>query len=124
MAALSPAFRSLISSPLTAIWRSTSALVSSIFALILLSAPAVQHRLMRPLPNRVAFKRFASYEMLAGAAMLSLALVLGVDLVVSVVFGLTAGVVVAAIVGVVLGLTWWIVPLVIRRGRARRRGVL
>jgi hypothetical protein len=101
-------------------WVFAATLICSIFALILLSAPAVQHRLMWPLPDRVAFKRFASYEMLAGAAMLSLALVLGVNLVVSVVFGPTAGIVVGGLVAIVLGLTWWVLPLVIRRQRARR----
>lgn len=102
-------------------WLFIATLVCSLVSLILLSAPAVQHRLLWPLPDRVAFKRFASYEMLAGAAMLSLALVLGTALVVSEVFGMGPGIGVAGAIAVVLGLSWWVVPLVIKRGRQRRR---
>lgn len=101
-------------------WLFIATLVCALVSLILLSAPAVQHRLLWPLPDRVAFKRFASYEMLAGAVMLSLALVLGTALVVSEVFGMWPGIGVAGGIAVVLGLSWWVLPLVIRRRRTRR----
>lgn len=68
----------------------------SVVSLMLLSAPATQHRLMWPLKDRVAFKRFASYDMLVGGATLSLALILGTNLVISEVLGANAGILVAA----------------------------
>ena len=104
-------------------WLFLATLICSIVSLVLLSAPAVQHRLMRPLADRVAFKRFASYEMLAGAVMLSLALVLGVGLVVSEVFGKTAGYVVGGFIAFVVGIMWWALPIAIksRQGRTRAR---
>lgn len=55
--------------------------ILSIVSLILLSAPAVQHRLVRPLRNRAAFKRLASAQILCGSVALALALVLVVLLI-------------------------------------------
>src|SRR5687768_12522932 len=53
----------------------------SIASLILLSAPAVQHRLVRPLINRAGFKRLATGQIVVGATTLALALVLVTQLV-------------------------------------------
>ena len=99
-------------------WVFLATFVCSTTSLVLLSAPAVQHRLMWPLADRVAFKRFASFEMLAGAVFLSFALILGSNLVVSEVFGLNAGLGVAAFVTVLLGFVWWVLPLLLKRRRA------
>jgi hypothetical protein len=49
----------------------------SLASLVLLSAPAIQHRLMRPLKDRAHFKRVATREIVAGAFALAIALVLG-----------------------------------------------
>ena len=43
----------------------------SVAALVLFTAPAVQHRLMRPLRRRADFKARASRQMLVGAALFS-----------------------------------------------------
>ena len=99
-------------------WVFLATFICSMTSLVLLSAPAVQHRLMWPLEDRVAFKRFASFEMLAGAVLLSFALILGANLVVSEVFGLTAGLAVAAFVAALLGFVWWVLPLLMKRRRA------
>ena len=96
-------------------WVFLATFICSMTSLVLLSAPAVQHRLMWPLEDRVAFKRFASFEMLAGAVLLSFALILGANLVVSEVFGLAAGLAVAAFVAVLLGFVWWVLPLLMKR---------
>src|SRR5688572_18934893 len=64
----------------------------SLSSLILLSAPAVQHRLMRPLNDRVRFKRFASTQIVIGSCTLACAFILASDLVISQVFGATAGI--------------------------------
>ncbi len=39
----------------------------SLTSLVLLSAPAIQHRLMRPFNNRARFKRIATRQIVAGA---------------------------------------------------------
>lgn len=55
----------------------------SVAALVLFTAPAVQHRLMRPLRRRADFKARASRQMLVGAALLAIALVLATQFVLS-----------------------------------------
>jgi hypothetical protein len=86
-------------------------------SLILLSAPAVQHRIMRPLQHRERFKTFASRQIVAGSIALGIALVLGTNLVISEVFGEAVGLLAAAVMGVLVVVTWWVVPLFIKRHR-------
>jgi hypothetical protein len=45
----------------------------SLTSLVLLSAPAIQHRLMRPLKDRARFKRMATRQIVAGALALAIA---------------------------------------------------
>ncbi len=83
----------------------------SISGLALLSAPAVQHRLMRPLVNRVRFKQRASKQILVGCAAISLALVLAAQFVLTVAMDSPlAGTVAAAGVAVLLLVFWWVLP--------------
>ena len=90
--------------------------VCSVSSLVLFTAPAAQHRVERPLLNRVRFKDLANRLILIGLVPLSLAIVLVTELVVSEVGGTTAGIAAAAIAGFLIGLTWWLIPLS-RRGR-------
>jgi Family of unknown function (DUF6328) len=90
-------------------------LIFALTSLILLSAPAVQHRVMRPLMNRERFKRYATRQIVAGSIALGIALVLGTNLVVSEVFGHRIGLLVACIIGVILGCIWWLLPLWLKR---------
>jgi len=83
-------------------------------SLALLSAPAVQHRLIRPLMNRVRFKRLASRQIVLGAACLSLSLVLVTQFVLSEVLGRATGNGAAALIAVLLLLLWWIFPKIWR----------
>ena len=83
----------------------------SVAALVLFTAPAVQHRLMRPLQRRADFKARASRQMLVGAALLAIALVLATQFVLSEVLGHTVGNVAAAVIGTLIGLMWLLVPL-------------
>ncbi|MBY0367106.1 DUF6328 family protein [Roseateles puraquae] len=83
----------------------------SVAALVLFTAPAVQHRLMRPLRRRADFKARASRQMLVGAALLAIALVLATQFVLSEVLGHTVGNVAAAVIGTLIGLMWLLVPL-------------
>jgi hypothetical protein len=84
-------------------------------SLVLLSAPAIQHRLLRPLKDRARFKRIASRQIVAGAFALAIALVLGTDLVISEVFGATIGLLVAALMGLLILVAWWLMPVYLRR---------
>ncbi|MGV7211282.1 DUF6328 family protein [Oxalobacteraceae bacterium A2-2] len=86
----------------------------SLTSLVLLAAPAVQHRMLRPLKDRERFKRIASRQILAGAIALAIALVLGTDLVLSEVFGATVGFIAAAIMAVLVSVAWWLMPLYLK----------
>jgi hypothetical protein len=86
-------------------------------SLILLSAPAVQHRIMRPLHHRERFKTFASRQIVAGSIALGIAFVLGTNLVISEVFGERVGLLAGAVMGVLVVITWWVLPIVIKRHR-------
>lgn len=89
--------------------------IFSITSLILFTAPAIQHRLMRPLRNRLKFKQFATRQMIAGAIALSFALVLGADLVMSIVFGHLLGNTITTFVAVIIIILWWLLPAIWKR---------
>jgi hypothetical protein len=84
-------------------------------SLVLLSAPAIQHRVMRPLKDRVRFKRIATRQIVAGAFALAIALVLGTDLVLSEVFGATIGLTAAGLMALLIVIVWWVMPVYLRR---------
>lgn len=84
--------------------------ILAISSLVLLSAPAVQHRLVRPLADRAHFKRLATRQVLLGSVALSLALVLATELVLSEVFGHAVGLLAAAFVGALILVLWWVLP--------------
>ncbi len=90
-------------------------LIFALTSLILLSAPAVQHRVMRPLMNRERFKALATRQIVAGSVALGIALVLGTNLVVSEVFGHHVGLIVAAVIGTIVAAVWWLLPLWLKR---------
>lgn len=84
-------------------------------SLVLLSAPAIQHRLMRPLLCRERFKRVATRQIVAGSCALAFAFTLGTNLVISSVFGkllgnLASGTTALLIVGV-----WGALPMYLKR---------
>lgn len=83
----------------------------ALISLVLLTAPAVQHRLMRPLKNRVKFKHRASMFMLVGACSLGIALVLATQLVLSQVLGAQVANIAAGVVAVLILLFWLVIPL-------------
>lgn len=96
-------------------WIYAATFLCSITSLVLLSAPAAQHRLERPLHDRERFKVKSTRVILLGVAALSCALVLATLLVMSEVLGRPLALVIAATVAGLIGLIWWIVPL--RRAR-------
>lgn len=83
----------------------------SVASLVLLISPAVQHRLMRPLRQRAQFKRCASRQMLAGAALLAAALVLATQFVLSMVLGHGVGNAAAGAVAGLIATMWLLLPL-------------
>ncbi len=96
-------------------WVYAVTFLSSLTSLILFSAPAVHHRLERPLQDRIAFKDFASRMMVVGLAPLSLALVLATQLVTSEVVGEWPAAGLAALMAAFLASVWFVLPLVRRR---------
>lgn len=83
----------------------------SVTGLVLLSAPAVQHRLVRPLLDRVKFKHRASKQILLGCGAISLALVLAAQFVLTrAMDSMLIGTVAAAGVAALLTLFWWLLP--------------
>jgi hypothetical protein len=92
--------------------------VLAVASLVTLSAPAVQHRVIRPLMDRARFKRLASRQIVFGSIALALALVLVTQLVLSAVFGHSVGNVAAGGIAVLIVLLWWVLPKMWRaRGR-------
>lgn len=88
-------------------WVFLATFVLAVISLVLLSAPAVQHRLIRPLLDRPRFKSLASRQILAGAIALASALVSGAQLVLSTIFGHLIGSLAAALVAGVIFILWW-----------------
>jgi len=89
--------------------------VSSLAALIFISAPAAQHRLQRPLRDRERFKRFATRMTLVGLGALSVALVLAAQLVSNEVVGFNLSIAVSIVVAALIGVFWWLLPVLSRR---------
>jgi len=89
--------------------------VLSLTSLVLLTAPAIQHRLMRPLNDRGRFKRVATRQIVAGSFTLALAFTLGTNMVISTVAGPTVGAIGAALTAFVIVLVWWALPMYLKR---------
>lgn len=87
----------------------------ALISLVLLSAPAIQHRLMRPLISKSRFKRIASRQIVAGSFALGCAFILGTNLVISEVFGATTGIIAGATMATLIGSAWWVLPMYLKR---------
>jgi hypothetical protein len=84
-------------------------------SLLLFAAPAAQHRLMSPLRDRAAFKRWVNRQVIIGLMPLSAAITLAAYLVISHVLSTLAAAIVAGIVGLAIAMLWWVIPLNKRR---------
>jgi hypothetical protein len=98
-------------------WIFMATFLCSLSSLILFTAPAVQHRVLRPLDDRKHFKNVASKQMLAGALFLSLSLILGTSLVIAEVVGHPAGIAASVFFGVLILALWWLYPWMWKRRR-------
>jgi len=92
-------------------WVYLATFISSVGSMVFFVAPAAQHRLERPLKDRDRFKQTATRITVVGLVLLSAALVLATNLVVTEVVGRTIGIGVAASVAGVIGMLWWMFPL-------------
>jgi hypothetical protein len=90
-------------------------LMCAMTSLLLFIASAAQHRLMRPLRDRAAFKRSVNRQVISGLVPLSLAITLATFFVISNVVSNLAAVIFAGLVGLAITLLWWIIPLRNRR---------
>lgn len=84
-------------------------------SLVLLSAPAIQHRLMRPLANRARFKLLASREIVAGSIAQACAFTIGTYLVISGVFGSVIGISASTTMAGLIAALWWALPVHLKR---------
>ncbi len=91
-------------------WVYLAAFLSTTLSIVLFSAPAIHHRLQRPLVNRIQFKNRATRMMLIGGVTLSLALSLATQVAVSEIVGDVVGSVVAAGIAAIITFTWWVFP--------------
>ncbi|MEO3713738.1 DUF6328 family protein [Roseateles flavus] len=110
-----PGFRSIVQAERNVF---LATFMLSVASLVLFTAPAVQHRLMRPLRQRASFKARASKQMLVGVALLAAALVLATQFVLSEVLGHAVGNLAAGGVGALISTMWLLVPLAWNRRQA------
>jgi hypothetical protein len=89
--------------------------ICSLTSLLLLSAPAIQHRVIRPLADRAAFKHLATKFIVAGAVALACAFTLATNLVISEVFGTVAGCTASGLIALLILVLWWWLPLHLQR---------
>lgn len=95
-------------------WHFMVAFVCALSSLVLFSAPAIQHRQMRPIRQRAKFKQLASRQIVGGSMMLSLALIVGTHFVTAEVFGDPVDNMLTILVTILIVVFWWILPKVLR----------
>jgi O-antigen/teichoic acid export membrane protein len=91
--------------------------ICAMSSLLIFVAPAAQHRLMRPLRDRAAFKRSVNRLVIMGLIPLSISITLATFFVISDVVSDIAAAIVTGVVGLAICLLWWVIPLVKRRQR-------
>lgn len=95
-------------------WLYLATFICSLTSLVFFTAPAALHRLARPVHYRVRFKDVATRLITIGLVPASFALVLSSQIVASAVVGEPVSWIVAGLVTVVIGLLWWVIPLLQR----------
>lgn len=87
----------------------------AVTSLVLLSAPAIPHRLMRPLLSRERFKRVATRQIVAGSVSLAFAFTLGTNMVISAVFGPLFGTFASGGMALLIIGLWGVLPMYLKR---------
>lgn len=98
-------------------WMYLGAFLATLVSLVLFSAPALHHRLQRPLVNRIRFKNFATRMMVFGAIPLSCALPLATHVAASQIAGERIATVIAAVIAGLIAFVWWLAPKLFPNGR-------
>lgn len=101
-------------------WMYLGAFVATLASLILFSAPALHHRLQRPLVNRIQFKNFATRMMVLGAIPLSLALPLATHVATSEIGGERVATAISIVIACAIGFVWWLAPKLFPNRHRRR----
>lgn len=96
-------------------WVYIVAFISSLVSLICFSTPAAQHRVERPLRNRVRFKKLSTRIIVFGMIALSVALISTTQLVLNEVLGDGWSSIMTLLVGLLIAVLWWLVPLYKKR---------
>jgi hypothetical protein len=86
------------------------AFLATLTSLILFSAPAIHHRLQRPLANRIQFKNFATRMTVLGAIPLSLALPMAAHVASNEIAGPVVATIIALVIAAGIGFVWWLFP--------------
>ena len=86
------------------------AFLATLASLILFSAPALHHRLQRPLTNRIQFKNFSTRMVVLGAIPLSIAVPLATHVATSEIAGEGVATVIALVVAASILFVWWLSP--------------
>lgn len=87
-----------------------AAFLCTLASLILFSAPALHHRLERPLSNRIQFKNFASRMTVLGAVPLSCAIPMVAHVATGEIASPTTATIIAAVVAAGIAFVWWLSP--------------
>lgn len=101
-------------------WVYILAFITAIISLICFSAPAAQHRIERPLRNRVKFKQLSTRIIVVGTISLSVSLTSTTQLVLNEVVGNRWSYVGTVVIGLSISIIWWLIPLV-QKKRERHR---
>lgn len=88
------------------------AFLATLTSLILFSAPAIHHRLQRPLVNRIQFKNFATRMTVLGAIPLSFALPMAAHVASNEIAGPVVATIISLLVGAGIAFVWWMFPRV------------
>ena len=96
-------------------WVYATAFICSLISLILLTAPAIWHRLLRPLTDRVAFKRWSTRAVIAAMFPLSISISLSSHLALVHDLGDKGALYVAIGIFIFIVSVWGLLPLFLKR---------
>lgn len=96
------------------------AFLCTLASLILFSAPALHHRLERPLSNRIRFKNFASRMTVLGAVPLSCAIPMAAHVAIGEIASTTTASAMSGLVAAGILFVWWLSPRIFLKERPGR----
>lgn len=94
--------------------------LATVLAFVSFVAPSAYHRIARPIQDKPRFKRFSNVFLVFGLVPVSISVVLVGYLVISMAAGQRLALPVAVTIAVVVGILWWVVPLLRTHARVAR----